>query len=175
MIVSPGHARGASIPLHKFEKLPSLSSAAASRRCSTGASGGSLFLYPETNAQGVWLVGPGPVSETRPLLPMEMERRTTAGGGLLIAWRFAFSVLGDSHTSCMTCGPGPPCQRLGRFGARRARWARAGESPLKRDSPRVQQLRFRILSSCCALSPSSFLRPFAFTLSCSTPAPPPTP
>jgi hypothetical protein len=52
-------------------------------------------------------VGPGPVSETRPLLPMEMERRTTAGGGLLIAWRFAFSVLGDSHTSCMTCGPGP--------------------------------------------------------------------
>jgi hypothetical protein len=52
--------------------------------------------------------------------------------------RFAFSVLGDPHTSCMTCGPGPPCQRLGRFGARRARWARAGESSFKRDSPHVQ-------------------------------------
>jgi hypothetical protein len=27
---------------------------------STGASGGSLFLYSETDAQGVWLVGSGP-------------------------------------------------------------------------------------------------------------------
>jgi hypothetical protein len=59
-MVSLGHARGASIPLHRFEKLPSLSSVAAPRRRSTGASGGSLFLYPETDAQGVWLVGPGP-------------------------------------------------------------------------------------------------------------------
>jgi hypothetical protein len=32
--------------------------------------------------------------------------------------RFAFSALGDQHTSCMTCGPGPPCQRLGRLGVR---------------------------------------------------------
>jgi hypothetical protein len=30
---------------------------------------------------------------------------------------------------------------------------------LKRDSPRVQQLPFRILCSCCALPPSSFLCP----------------
>jgi hypothetical protein len=119
--------------------------------------------------------GPGPVSETGPLLPAEMERRTTAGGSSLLAWRFASSVLEDPHTSCMTCGPGPPCQRLGRFGARQARWARAGESSLKRDSPRVQQLCFRILSSCCALLPSSFLRPFAFALSCSTLAPPSMP
>jgi hypothetical protein len=87
------------------------------------------------------------MSETRPLLPVEMERRTTTGGDSLLLWRFAFSALGDPHTSCMTCGPGPPCQRLGCFGARRARWARAGVSSLKRDSPRVQQLRFRILSS----------------------------
>jgi hypothetical protein len=27
------------------------------------------------------------------------------------------------HTSCMTCGPGPPCHRLGCFGARRARFS----------------------------------------------------
>jgi hypothetical protein len=39
-------------------------------------------------------------------------------GGLLLAWWFAFFALGNRHTSCMTCGPGPPCQRLGRLGAR---------------------------------------------------------
>jgi hypothetical protein len=64
-----------------------------------------------------------PVSETGPLLSAEMERRTTAGGGSLLAWRFAFFALGDPHTSCMTCKPGPPCHRLGRIGARRARFS----------------------------------------------------
>jgi hypothetical protein len=39
-------------------------------------------------------------------------------GGLLLARRFAFFALGNRHTSCMTCGPGPPCHRLGRLGAR---------------------------------------------------------
>jgi hypothetical protein len=113
-----------------------------------------------------------PVSETGPLFPAEMERRTTAGGGSLLAWRFTFSALGDPHTSCMTCEPGPPFQRLGCFDARRARWARAGESSLKRDSPRVQQLHFRILSSRCAISSLSFLRPFAFSLSYAVAEPP---
>ena len=32
--------------------------------------------------------------------------------------RFAFSALEDQHTSCMTCGPGPPCHRLGHMGVR---------------------------------------------------------
>jgi hypothetical protein len=49
-----------------------------------------------------------PVSETGPLFSAEMERRTTVEGGLLFAWQFAFPALGDQHTSCMTCGPGPP-------------------------------------------------------------------
>jgi hypothetical protein len=40
-------------------------------------------------------------------------------------WWFAFSALKDLHTSCMTCGPGPPCHRLGCFGARRARFSAA--------------------------------------------------
>jgi hypothetical protein len=53
MMVSPGHAPGASIPLHWFEKLPSLSSTAAPRRHSSDASGGSLFLYSETDTQGI--------------------------------------------------------------------------------------------------------------------------
>jgi hypothetical protein len=39
-------------------------------------------------------------------------------GGSLLARRFAFFTFGDRRTSCMTCGPGPPCQRLGRLGAR---------------------------------------------------------
>jgi hypothetical protein len=116
-----------------------------------------------------------PVSDTGPLFPAEMERRTTTCGGSLLAWRFAFSALGDPHTSCMTCGPRPPCQRLGCFGVCRARWARAGESSLKKDSPCVQQLRFHILSTRCALLPSSSPCPFAFALSCSTPLPPPPP
>jgi hypothetical protein len=93
----------------------------------------------------------------------EMKRRTTAGGGSLLAWRFTFFALGDPHTSRMTCGPRPLCHRRGCFGAR------AGESSLKRDSPRMQQLRFRILSNCCALAPSSSLRPFAFALLCFPP------
>jgi hypothetical protein len=54
-----------------------------------------------------------------------MKRRTIAGGGSLLAWRFAFFTLGDQHTICMTCGPGPPCHRLGCFGARRARFSAA--------------------------------------------------
>jgi hypothetical protein len=120
-------------------------------------------------------MGPGPMSEIGPLFPAEMERCTTASGSSLLAWRFAFSALGDPHTSCMTCGPLPPCQRLGCFGARQARWARAGESSLKRESPRVQQLRFHILFTRCSLSPSSSMRPFAFALSCSTPASSPPP
>jgi hypothetical protein len=54
-----------------------------------------------------------------------MKRHTTVGGGSLLMWQFAFSALGDQHTSCMTCGPGPPCHRLGCFGARRARFSTA--------------------------------------------------
>jgi hypothetical protein len=102
------------------------------------------------------------------------------GGGLLLVWRLAFFALGDPHTSCMTCGPGPPCHRLDCFGARGRDFlwrlgARVGESSLKRDSPRVQQLRFCIFSNCCALSPSSPLRPFAFALFCFPPPESPWP
>jgi hypothetical protein len=32
--------------------------------------------------------------------------------------RFTFSALEVQHSSCMTCGPGSPCQRLGRLGVR---------------------------------------------------------
>jgi hypothetical protein len=46
-------------------------------------------------------------------------------------WRFAFFALGDPHTSCMTCGPGPPCHRLGRIGARRGRFSVASRGASK--------------------------------------------
>jgi hypothetical protein len=62
---------------------------------------------PTPREYGSW--ARAPMSETGPLLPAEMERCITTGGSSLLAWWFAFSVLEDPHTSCMTCGPGPPC------------------------------------------------------------------
>jgi hypothetical protein len=52
---------------------------------------------------------------------VEVKRRTTAGGGMLLTRRFAFSAHGGRCPRSMTRGPGPPCQRLGHLGARRAR------------------------------------------------------
>jgi hypothetical protein len=93
-----------------------------------------------------------PVSEAGSLLTAEMKRC----GGSPLARRFTFSALVDRRPGSMTRGPGPPCQRLGRL-ARRARFSAAsqgaGESSLKRDSPK-----------CGSHSPHSSC-PFAFELS----------
>jgi hypothetical protein len=62
-----------------------------------------------------------PVSEAEPLLSVEMKRR----GGSLLAWRFAFFAHGGRRPRSMTRGPGPPCQRPVRLGARRARFSAA--------------------------------------------------
>ena len=64
-----------------------------------------------------WAQAPEP--ETGPLLSTEVKRRTTAVGGPLLTRRFAFFALGDRRPRSMTCGPGPPCQRLGRCFRRR--------------------------------------------------------
>jgi hypothetical protein len=53
LVVFPGHAQGASIPLHWFLKKFLLPSVAAPRRRTTGASGGSLFPHPGSGTQGV--------------------------------------------------------------------------------------------------------------------------
>jgi hypothetical protein len=53
-----------------------------------------------------------PVSETGLLLLAEMKRRTTAGGGMLLTRRFAFSAHGGRRPKSMTRGPGPLCQSL---------------------------------------------------------------
>jgi hypothetical protein len=53
-----------------------------------------------------------PVSATGLWVSVEVKRRTTAGGGLLLSRRFAFFALGDRSPRSMTHGPEPPCQRL---------------------------------------------------------------
>jgi hypothetical protein len=47
--------------------------------------------------------------------------RLLAGGGVLSMRRFtfAFSAHRNRRARCMTCGPGPPCQRLDRWLQRR--------------------------------------------------------
>jgi hypothetical protein len=61
------------------------------------------------------------VSETSPLLSAEVKRGTIAGSGVLLTRRSAFIAHGDRRPRSMTRGPGPPRQRLGHPGARRAR------------------------------------------------------
>jgi hypothetical protein len=81
---------------------------------------------------------------------------------LLLAWRFAFFALRDPHTSCMTCGPGPPCHRLGCFGACWVRFSVASQGTSGRVclekgfTPRVVVTLLHSLQSLC---------PFAFELS----------
>jgi hypothetical protein len=102
------------------------------------------------------------MSKTGPLFLAEMKRRTTTGGGSLLAWWFAFFALGDPHTSCMTCGPGPPCHRLGCFGARRARFSVASRGA----SEGVSLEKGFTPSAAVKLSHFLYsLRPFAFELS----------
>jgi hypothetical protein len=74
-------------------------------------------LTPKEYDSWAW----APVSETESLFSAKMKRRTTAGGGSLLARRFAFFALGDPHTSCMTCGPRPPVSEAGLL------WCASGE------------------------------------------------
>jgi hypothetical protein len=69
LVVSSGHARGTSLPLHWFKKLPFV-------LCSG---------------------------------PKEAHYRRV--------WRFALSAPEIRPTNRMTCGPGPPCHRLGCLGS----------------------------------------------------------
>jgi hypothetical protein len=58
-----------------------------------------------------------------------MKRRATACGGSVYrhARRFTFSAPEVQRTIRMTCGPRPPCHRLGCLGAHRARFSVAIE------------------------------------------------
>jgi hypothetical protein len=110
-------------------------------------------------------MGPGPRVRDWAIVFGGDEEAHYRGGGSLVAvrllrtWRPAHQLY---DLGCATL------VRVGRDFLRHL-GARAGESSLKRDSPRVQQLRFRILSNRCALSPSSSPRPFAFVFLCFPP------
>jgi hypothetical protein len=80
-----------------------------------------------------------PMPEAGPLFLAEMKRRTIMGDGSPLAWRFFSFALGDQRTSCMTCGTGPPCHRLGTLvcigeTARGISGREKGSLPLKRGS-----------------------------------------
>jgi hypothetical protein len=66
-----------------------------------------------------WARAPAPKAGL--LLSAEMKRHTTAGGRVLLTRRFTFSAHRGRRPKSMTRGPGPPCQRLGYLGVRRAR------------------------------------------------------
>jgi hypothetical protein len=107
-------------------------------------------------------VGPGPCIRDWTIVFSGDGGRTAAGGDSLRVWRFAFSAPGDPHNSCMTCGLGPPCQRLDYFGARWARFFAASRGASGRVflekgfASRVAVTLLHSLHSLC---------PFAFELS----------
>jgi hypothetical protein len=104
--------------------------------------------------------------------------------------RLALSAPEIRHTNCMTCGPGPPCHKLGCLGLRCPSIGIScgdsgarGRVSLNKDSsflekgftPRATVTFSHSLNSYLfAFSPNR-LRPFAFVLLCSTPAPPHSP
>jgi hypothetical protein len=82
--------------------------------------------------------------------------------GLLPGGRSVSYALRGRFPRCVTCGPGPPCQRLDpcehkvRIGWD---WGTSGRAFFEKgDSSRDQQLRFRTFFNCCVLSPPSPLR-----------------
>jgi hypothetical protein len=82
-----------------------------------------------------------------------LRRRAIACGGS----HPALSAPEIRHTNCMTCGPGPPCHKLGCLGPRcPSNGISCGVSgarervSLEKDSPRVHQLPFRVLSQSAA-------------------------
>jgi hypothetical protein len=102
LVVSSGHARGASLLLHWFKILP--------------------FVFRSG--------------------PKEVHYRR--------ARRFALSAPEVWHTNCMTCGPGPPCHRLGcgNSGAR-------GRVSLNKDSGFLEKgFTSRAAGTLCILSQS---------------------
>jgi hypothetical protein len=95
------------------------------------------------------------------------------------ARRFALSAPEIWHTTCMTCGPGPPCHRVGCLGPRCVSGGiSCGDSGARGRVSLNKDLGFlekgftpRAAVTFFAFS-TNRLRPFAFVLLCSTPAPP---
>jgi hypothetical protein len=90
-----------------------------------------------------------PMPETGLSVSAGAKRRTTADGGTLFMRRFAFSAHRNRRARCMTCGPGPPCQRLDHWLQRR----RGGALP--RGGSTLLVRRFTFLTVGRGDSPSS--------------------
>jgi hypothetical protein len=65
------------------------------------------------HARGWAVVFSGDEEAGPQLVLAEVKRRTTAGGGVLLTRRFAFSVHGGRRSRSMTRGPGPPVSETG--------------------------------------------------------------
>jgi hypothetical protein len=96
-------------------------------------------------------------------------------GDSLPVQQFALFALEDRHTSCMTCGLGPPCSRRGCLGARCA----SDGIPCSVSRCERESFPRKGIHSACSSYPFAFspnrLRPFAFVLLRSTLAPPAVP
>jgi hypothetical protein len=107
-----------------------------------------------------------PVPETGLLVSAGAKRCTTTGGDAFFTRRFAFSAHRNPCARCMTCGPGPPCQRLDRWLQRRrgGALARGGSTLLVRwfafltvgrSEDEGAHYRGAVACSLCVDSPSS--------------------
>jgi hypothetical protein len=167
-----GHARGASRCYIGFENLTSLSSAAAPRRHGTGASGGATSLYAGTDAREDDSWAQAPVPETGLLVLAGAKKRTTVGDDAFFTRRFAFSAYRNWRARHMTCGHGPPCQRLDHW----LRRSRGGALPRGGSTLLVRQFAFltigrgedegahyhgAVARSLCGGSPSSHSKTIA--------------
>jgi hypothetical protein len=111
-----------------------------------------------------------PVPETGLLVSAGAKRRTTVGGDVFLTCRIAFSTHRNQCARCMTCGPGPPCQRLDRWLQRRRGGAlpRGGSTLLVRwfafltvgrSEDEGAHYREAVACSLCVDSPSSLFGP----------------
>jgi hypothetical protein len=112
LVVSSGHAWGASIPMRWFKKFPFVfcrgpeeAQYRRERRFALSAPG---IRHPRSMTRG-----PGLPCHRLAVVSCDGDEEARYRGR-----RFAFSALGDQRSSCMTCRPRPPCQRLGHLSVR---------------------------------------------------------
>jgi hypothetical protein len=126
VVVSTGHMRGASLLLHWFKILPFVFCNGSKEAHYRRARWFALYA-PEVRHTNRMTCGLGSPCHRLGLSSAAAPRRHTtsecSGSLYRRVWRFALSAPEVRHTNCMTCGPGPPCHRLGCLGAHRARFS----------------------------------------------------
>jgi hypothetical protein len=119
LVVSSGHAQGASLLLHWFKILPSVFCSGPKEAHYRRARRFALSA-PEARRTNRMTCGPRPPCHRLGLSSAAAPRRRTIGvcGGSLYrrVWWFVLSAPEVRLTNRMTRGPVPPCQRLGCLG-----------------------------------------------------------